>query len=100
MFNQLVTNRDKSPEPLLGTLEHHQTPKAPDSQRCPRGLHISLSPRSLPCLSLLTSPTLKIPWMSLLTSLTKACRRGATRESRSSRDPDHGRWRHRLVVAA
>jgi hypothetical protein len=38
MFNQLVTNRDKSPEPLLGTLEHHQTPKAPDSQRCPSRL--------------------------------------------------------------
>lgn len=60
-------------------LEHHQTPKALDSHRC-LALHISLTPRSLRCPSLLTSPTLKSPWMSLLTSLTKAYSRGAKRE--------------------
>jgi hypothetical protein len=66
------------------TLEHHQTPKALDSHRR-LALHISLTPRSLRCPSLLTSPTLKSPWMSLLTSLTKAYSRGAKGESCSCR---------------
>lgn len=66
------------------TLERHQTPKALDSHRC-LALHISLTPRSLRCPSLRTSPTLKSPWMSLLTSLTKAYSRGAKRESCSCR---------------
>ena len=60
-------------------LEHRRTPKAPDSHRC-LTLHISLTPRSLRSLCLLTSPTLTSPSMRLLTSLTKAYSRGVKRQ--------------------
>lgn len=75
-------------------LEHHQTPKALGRHRC-LGLHIRPTPKSLRCPTLFTSPTPKSPWMSLLTSLTKAYSRGANRESCNCRGPDDRRWRHR-----
>ena len=77
MFNPLATNGTKCPEPLLITLEHHRTPKAPNSHRCLE-IHISLTPRSRHCLSLRISPTLKsLRCMSLLTNLTKRYSRRA-----------------------
>ena len=87
MFNRLATNGNKPPSRYWRTLGRHQTPKVSNSQRR-LGLPISLTPRSLPCLSLHMFPTLKsLRRMSLHMNLTKGYSRGdriVEKESRAS----------------